>query len=228
MEKQRKKIADLVTQLEEHRRLKELKIQEKLLQQKLETERNRKTINWKKEAPRVKTLSLEGKTMKEIGELYGVSGTRIGQILFKYFPDIRDEVRGQAVISAQKRQHYLESLYQRTGRYTGQHEDDLSRAMARCFSRKKQNAKVGKWEWLITPADIEYSLICPILGIEIDWFAEARAENSPSFDRIDSTKGYIPGNVVICSWRANRIKNDGTAEEHRKIAQFIESNKKEG
>jgi hypothetical protein len=225
MEKQRKRITALETQLEEHRKLKELISQEKVLQQKLEKEKERITINWQIESSRVKTLSLSGKTLKEIGDVYGVSGARIGQVLTKYFPDLGRDARGQALVVAQKRTHLLESLYERTGRYTGQHESDLSRAMARCFSRKKQNAKIGKWEWLITPADIHYPMVCPILGMELDWFAEARAENSPSFDRVDSTKGYIPGNVIICSWRANRIKNDGTAEEHSKIAQFLDKYK---
>jgi hypothetical protein len=60
-----------------------------------------------------------------------------------------------------------------------------------------------------------------LLGIELDYFAERTQENSPSFDRVDSSKGYVKGNVIVCSWRANRIKNDGTAEEHRKIYEFL-------
>ena len=61
-----------------------------------------------------------------------------------------------------------------------------------------------------------------LLGIELDYFAEVRKEASASFDRVDNTKGYIPGNVLVISWRANRIKNDGTAQEHRQIADFID------
>ena len=65
---------------------------------------------------------------------------------------------------------------------------------------------------------------CPVLGIPIDYSAKRGghySENSPSVDRIDSSKGYIKGNVVIMSWRANRIKNDGTAEEHLKVYNFM-------
>jgi len=58
--------------------------------------------------------------------------------------------------------------------------------------------------------------------MELDWFTDKVKENSPSLDRIDSKKGYVPGNVMIMSWRANRIKNDGTAAEHKKIAEFLE------
>jgi hypothetical protein len=59
--------------------------------------------------------------------------------------------------------------------------------------------------------------------MELDYFSDSRTENSVTFDRIDPSKDYISGNVVIISWRANRIKNDGTAEEHQKIADFIKA-----
>lgn len=219
--KQRAKIVDLQTQLAEHREYKQLLVQEKLLSQQLVGEKQRTTINWKKESSLVKTLSLSGKTNKEIGDVYGVSGERVRQVILQYFPALVEETHGLAVLREKKRQHQLASLYARTGRYTGQHESDLSRAISRMFSRKKQNAKKGKWEWLITPSDLDYPLVCPMLGIELDWFAESREENSPSIDRINSTKGYIPGNVLVCSWRANRIKNDGTPSELRKIADFL-------
>jgi hypothetical protein len=43
-----------------------------------------------------------------------------------------------------------------------------------------------------------------------------RRDDSPSLDRIDSSLGYIPGNVRIISWLANRIKNN--AEDRVLIA----------
>lgn len=75
---------------------------------------------------------------------------------------------------------------------------------------------------------------CPILGIPLfsaDFGsgmsrAESKAkpqDNSPTLDRIDSSKGYIKGNIVVMSYRANMIKNCGTLEEHRKIVSFLES-----
>lgn len=42
-----------------------------------------------------------------------------------------------------------------------------------------------------------------------------------SLDRIDPRKGYVKGNVWIISYRANLIKNDGTAEEHEMIAKAM-------
>ena len=45
---------------------------------------------------------------------------------------------------------------------------------------------------------------------------------SPSFDRIYPKKGYVKGNIVIVSNKANRIKTDATVDEIRKVADFYE------
>lgn len=177
--------------------------------------------NWKVEKDTVLILSKEGKTLQEIGDMYGVSKEQIRQVLARYFPDLERTERGASLKARKKKQVYQASLQEKYIRPGWVHETDLARAMSRCFTRKKQNAKNSKWSWEITKQDVVFPMVCPILGITIDWFTEYRTDNSPSFDRIDPTKGYIPGNVVICSWRANRIKNNGTAEEHEKIALFL-------
>ena len=67
---------------------------------------------------------------------------------------------------------------------------------------------------------------CPVLGIPLEWeygHGKARNPNSPSLDRIDNSKGYVPGNVAIISDRANRLKSDGTATEHAAIATYMQS-----
>jgi len=45
--------------------------------------------------------------------------------------------------------------------------------------------------------------------------------NWPSLDRWDSTKGYVPGNVFVISYRANTLKNNATYEEIVKVAQYL-------
>ena len=69
--------------------------------------------------------------------------------------------------------------------------------------------------------ELEWSEYCPMLGIKLEYFTKGRCDNSVSFDRINPLKGYIQGNVIICSDRANRIKNNGTAEELLKIANYL-------
>ena len=104
-----------------------------------------------------------------------------------------------------------------------QYLSDLEKSQHARFTRKKQNAKKTGYSWTVSLDDITWPIYCPILKLKIDYFSDFRTENSPSFDRINNNLGYIPGNVHIISWRANRIKNDGTAEEHRKIADYLDA-----
>jgi len=101
---------------------------------------------------------------------------------------------------------------------------DLYQECKQRFRRKKQNCKNLNVLFDVEFDDIEWPTHCPVLGIELDYYGMLGSRNpaSVSFDRIDSSIGYIPGNVHIISWKANRIKNDGTAEEHRKIADYID------
>ena len=95
-------------------------------------------------------------------------------------------------------------------------------AMREKFRNKKAHSY--KHEFTVNFGDLVFPTHCPILGIELNYFADGtREENSPSFDRVDPSKGYVKGNVVVISWRANRIKNDGSAEEHQKIADFMKN-----
>jgi hypothetical protein len=80
----------------------------------------------------------------------------------------------------------------------------------------------------ISVQDIQIPSHCPILGIKlsntwggVDMNSQARAAQ-PTLDRIDPRKGYVPGNVIVTSYRANMIKGDGMPEEHRAIAKYIE------
>lgn len=44
--------------------------------------------------------------------------------------------------------------------------------------------------------------------------------NAASLDRIDNSKGYVRGNVMVISLRANAIKNNATAEELTAVAAY--------
>ena len=46
---------------------------------------------------------------------------------------------------------------------------------------------------------------------------------SPSIDRINPSLGYIKGNVIIISMKANSIKNCYTSEDIRKVADWLEN-----
>lgn len=63
--------------------------------------------------------------------------------------------------------------------------------------------------------DFELPEFCPILGLKLE-YGSGNDGNSPShatLDRIDNTKGYIPGNVMVISRLANSMKNSATFEQ---------------
>lgn len=98
-------------------------------------------------------------------------------------------------------------------------------SMRERFDNKKINAKADNREFTIVFEDIVFPKDCPVLGIPLDYLGtNPRADNYPTYDRLNNNLGYVNGNVAIISWRANRIKNDGTAEEHSRIAAFLTRN----
>jgi len=93
------------------------------------------------------------------------------------------------------------------------------------LGRAKKRVKVSGLEFSITARDIEpFPEICPVLGLALNWERAGRAAgDSPSLDRLDNRKGYIRGNVMIISNRANMIKQDATAEEVQAVADFMKA-----
>ncbi len=65
---------------------------------------------------------------------------------------------------------------------------------------------------------------CPVFGCKLtrNKRGESR-DTSASADRIIPEKGYVKGNVAIVSFKANRMKNNGTVEDLRKVLHFYEN-----
>lgn len=68
---------------------------------------------------------------------------------------------------------------------------------------------------------------CPYLGTQFHWEVRTNCGHrhthpfSPSIDRIDSSKGYVKGNVAIVSHRANSIKHNATEQELFRIGRAV-------
>lgn len=93
------------------------------------------------------------------------------------------------------------------------------------WSQLKASANKRGIPFELSPADIDevgIPISCPILGIPLYFHRGQVQDDSISFDRIDSTKGYIVDNLVVISYRANRLKSDASLDELRKIATFYE------
>lgn len=66
-------------------------------------------------------------------------------------------------------------------------------------------------------------MICPVLGIKMERGIGGSPENisnSSSIDRIIPEKGYVPGNVIVVSMKANQIKSNATPDEIIKVGKF--------
>jgi hypothetical protein len=91
------------------------------------------------------------------------------------------------------------------------------------YEARKRARKFGL-ECTLTPDDIVVPEFCPILGLKLErGKVDKNRDNCPSLDRIVPEIGYIPSNVAVISYRANRIKNNGTSEEHRRIADWMDA-----
>ena len=112
------------------------------------------------------------------------------------------------------------------------------------FASKKGRAKFAGIEFTIEPEDIpgvkikrfkgehqrwpemweaiEYPKVCPVQGIKLGWKAKGIGgqDNSPSLDRIDSTKGYVKGNVMMMSDLANKMKSNATPEQLNQFSRY--------
>lgn len=100
-------------------------------------------------------------------------------------------------------------------RWKRSYHKNLARAM---LWAAKARAKRKGLTFTITETDVVIPELCPLLLIPLSASKEARAPGSPSLDRKDATKGYVPGNVWVISYRANRIKNDATLAEFLMMA----------
>jgi len=90
------------------------------------------------------------------------------------------------------------------------------------INRIRSAAKERSLEFDITVYDIEWPEYCPVFGTKLIYMSTKINDiYSASFDRTDSSKGYIKGNVRIISRRANTCKSNCTLEEIRLIYQYI-------
>lgn len=135
-------------------------------------------------------------------------------------------------------------------RRAAQIEKDRERArVATAKRRVREDPRYQFWKsarWRARKLGVEFTIglediaipeRCPVLGIELvsgmgrgfghDLCFRDRA---PSLDRIDNSRGYTPDNVVVVSYRANRIKSDAAVAELEAVASFYRqlANRAEG
>ena len=126
--------------------------------------------------------------------------------------------------------------------YKAHYEENKARILARKKARREENKDAHylnhktKWklghvrerakrkgiEFTITDVHVAVPATCPILGIPLFFTPGKGTANSPSVDRLDPNKGYVPGNVWVISHRANTLKSNATSEELFKVARAVQ------
>jgi hypothetical protein len=94
------------------------------------------------------------------------------------------------------------------------------------LGQAKRRAVEKGLEFSITMDDLlPLPVVCPVLGVTINYEGNQGkrgfVNDSPSIDRIDSSIGYVKGNVQLICWRANRIKSDATIDELQALLDFM-------
>lgn len=94
------------------------------------------------------------------------------------------------------------------------------------YNSIKRNAKYRGIKFSISFEDyclIEIPKICPILGIKLKQNSGGPKDNSPSLDRIDTSKGYVKNNLVYISYAANRMKSSISLKTLEKMYWFYKN-----
>ena len=87
---------------------------------------------------------------------------------------------------------------------------------------KSRCKRMGR-EFSIELEDILIPEKCPVFGFNLKREDRETWMFAQSVDRIDSSKGYIKGNVTVVSRRANILKRDATLEELEQLFNYYKT-----
>ncbi len=93
------------------------------------------------------------------------------------------------------------------------------------YNNAKRRAEKYNIEFSIDLDEFEIPERCPIYGLPLEISNRGYGSpNSPSLDRIDPRRGYVPGNVHVISYRANTHKSDALLQEILLLAEWAKQN----
>ena len=129
------------------------------------------------------------------------------------------------IYQAKRRSDNAEKMLKYGRDYQKSRRQDFNYRLQMLINASKQRAKNKDRDHSITVEDIKAIYpsdgCCPIFGMKLEFNNAGFRENSPSIDRIDSTKGYTPNNIQIISWKANRIKGYASVEELEMLLAYL-------
>ncbi len=119
------------------------------------------------------------------------------KLRLRLVPEYKEEVNSLHALSRQRR--FIEGMWR----------------AARSRAKKKG------LEFNIEVSDIVIPEICPILEVPFVYGTKGNYSYTPSLDRIDNSKGYVKGNIMVISQKANSMKNNASWDEIHKFVKNI-------
>ena len=117
-------------------------------------------------------------------------------------------------------------------KYRKQKQDQYVKRWDRDWSGQKiiqlrAGAKKKGLDFDIDASDIPLPERCPVFGTLLIKGVGRLGNNSPSVDRIDPSRGYIKGNVIVVSMKANSMKREATLDDLKRMVDFYEKLEKQ-
>jgi hypothetical protein len=93
----------------------------------------------------------------------------------------------------------------------------------RMFRRAKARAIKSGIDFNLDKEDIKIPTHCPILGIPLNVHrgTSGGRDDSPALDRVDNSKGYVKGNILVVSHLANMMKSSANVEQLIKFSEWV-------
>jgi hypothetical protein len=119
-----------------------------------------------------------------------------------------------------RKNYYLNHKEKELSRNDRYRENNIEKTM---IFHAKLRAKESNYPFDITEEDIKIPSTCPVFDIPLFRGKGYMCDNSPSLDKIIPEKGYVKDNIIIISWKANRLKNNALIGDLEKIVNFYKS-----
>ena len=148
------------------------------------------------------------KVLKDISEFWKCNGTSDGR-QYDCIACMKAHWKERVTNNEAKRAQYRENNKQRDDRNIADY----------LYRMAKKRAALKGLEFSITVDHIKEVLVelCPIRQVKMFRNRGKLTHDSFSLDRVDSSKGYVPGNIRVISWLANNAKLNLSSTEIERL-----------
>lgn len=117
------------------------------------------------------------------------------------------------------REKNIERLRIQKAAYDAAH--NFERKDEKVLSGIRERARKKGLAFNLTLENVSKYSVCPVFGFELVRGEGKPQFNSPSVDRVDSSRGYTKDNVQILSQLANTMKQNATPEQLVAFAKWV-------